>query len=116
MKTQVTIERRRACFRGTYGMRNAITRTVKIKSEKDIQIIANVVARNEGCGSATEIRFAKTDVAYVADHTRYGYRKITTGQYVPNKYVRNFGWKNTYYQNAETVVVLPISLVEQFLV
>jgi hypothetical protein len=43
MKTQVTIERRRACFRGTYGMRNAITRTVKIKSEKDIQIIANVV-------------------------------------------------------------------------
>ena len=29
-----------------------------------------------------------------------GYRKNTTGEYVPNAYRRNFGWKNTFYQRA----------------
>ena len=32
--------------------------------------------------------------------TGYGYRKLTTGEYVPNAYRDHFGWKNTYYQPA----------------
>lgn len=69
---------------------------------------ANAIARREGCGSADEILFRPTLSGYVSDHTPYGYRKKTTGEYVPNSYRSNFGWKNTYYQHAETVVVLPL--------
>lgn len=38
----------------------------------------------------------------------YGRRKYSTGQYVPNAYLRNFGWKNTYYQRAVNEVIVPI--------
>lgn len=31
----------------------------------------------------------------------FGYRKHTTGEYVPKSYLCHFGWKNTYYQPAE---------------
>ena len=77
--------------------------------KKAIQILANRIARREGYGLATEIRIdrrLKPGTGRVISHTRYGYRKYTTGEYVPNKYLANFGWKNTYYQHAETVVVL----------
>lgn len=65
---------------------------------------ANAIARKAGYAKATSIVFG--DEEKVIEHTRYGYRKYTTGEYVPNSYRRNFGWKNTYYQNAETVVQL----------
>lgn len=71
-----------------------------ITSEQQRQ--ANAIARQHGHGTATEVRLGKED--RVVSHIRYGYRKCTTGQYVPNAYRNNFGWKNTYYQNAETVV------------
>lgn len=63
---------------------------------------ANTIARQNGYGSATEVRLGAED--RVVSHVRYGYRKYTTGQYVPTAYRSNFGWKNTYYQAAETVV------------
>lgn len=38
------------------------------------------------------------------EHTASGYRKYTTGEYVPNSYRDKFGWKNTYYQSASLVI------------
>lgn len=72
---------------------------------KTLQQIANSVARQYGCGRATEIRIGKRERV---SHTRYGYRKFTTGEFVPNAYLRKFGWKNTYYSAAETVVTLTV--------
>jgi hypothetical protein len=63
---------------------------------------ANQIARKAGHGSAYEIKFGRSD--RVLSHVRYGMRKKTTGQYVPTAYLRNFGWKNTYYQHAITIV------------
>ncbi len=63
---------------------------------------ANSIARKNGFEKATEIVFGHKDV--VLSHVRPGYRKNTTGEYVPKKYLTNFGWKNTYYCHAETVV------------
>jgi hypothetical protein len=63
---------------------------------------ANRIARQNGFGKATAVEFGIEDK--VISHTCYGYRKYTTGEYVPNKYLANFGWKNTYYQHAETIV------------
>ena len=71
---------------------------------KDHQKRANIIARRAGYGSATSIIYGNEDK--VVSHTSYGYRKRTTGEYVPNSYRNNFGWKNTYYQRAETVVML----------
>ncbi len=78
----------------------------------DYQKIANSVARKNGYGFATEILFGFVKSPKVLSHTRYGHRKKTTGQYVPNAYLSKFGWKNTYYQAAQTTVLLPISLVD----
>lgn len=71
-----------------------------------IQVRANSIARKHGYGAATEIIFGNEDK--VVSHTRYGYRKCTTGEYVPNAYRNKFGWKNTYYQNAETTVMVKV--------
>ena len=68
----------------------------------EIQRKANAVARKCGYGTATSIVLGIQN--QVLSHTSYGYRKYTTGEYVPNKYRSNFGWKNTYYQAAKTVV------------
>ena len=65
---------------------------------------ANSIARKNGRGSATTIVIGDEDK--VVDHTPSGYRKYTTGEYVSNKYRDNFGWKNTYYQHAETTVMV----------
>ncbi len=66
--------------------------------------LANTIARKAGFGTATEIIYGTKNK--VVSHVNYGYRKITTGEYVPNSYRNNFGWKNTYYQHAETVVMI----------
>ena len=68
---------------------------------------ANAFARKAGYWKATDIIFS-TDEDKIVSHTRPGYRKITTDQYVPNAYINNFGWKNTYYQGAETTVQLHV--------
>ena len=75
---------------------------------REQQRAANVAARKAGFGWATDVRVnPEITEARVVAHTPYGYRKNTTGQYVPTSYRSNFGWKNTYYQNAETVVEIP---------
>lgn len=71
---------------------------------KEAQKRANIIARRAGYGSATTIIYG--DANKVISHTPYGYRKRTTGEYVSNSYRNKFGWKNTYYQHAETVVML----------
>jgi len=83
----------------------------KVKVAK-LQKLANSIARQKGYGSATEVLFGNCFQAEVIDRTDYGYRKKTTGQYVPKKYLMNFGWKNTYYQHAETVILLPFSIID----
>lgn len=65
---------------------------------------ANIIARKAGYGKATKIITGNEDK--VISHTDFGYRKVTTGEYVPHAYRNNFGWKNTYYQKAETVVMI----------
>ena len=64
--------------------------------------LANSIARKNGYGRATSIIVGSRNA--VLHHTPYGYRKRTTGEYVPNSYRDNFGWRNTYYQHAETIV------------
>lgn len=70
----------------------------------DMWHAANKIAREGGAWKATRIVFG--DVEKVVSHVRPGYRKKTTGEYVPNAYGNKFGWHNTYYQQAETVVQL----------
>ncbi|MGH6640545.1 MAG: hypothetical protein ACREBY_18335 [Polaromonas sp.] len=67
-----------------------------------IQRKANKIAKEAGHGMATKIVIGTAN--RVIDHINYGYRKISTDEYVPNAYRNNFGWKNTYYQPAETTV------------
>lgn len=78
-------------------------------NEKEIKKLANSIARKNGYGFATKIlidkRYKKGN-GKVVSRTDCGYRKKTTGQYVPNSYMNKFGWKNCYYQNAETVIRL----------
>lgn len=76
----------------------------------DIQLRANRIARKAGYMRADIIMLEDMwdGDDYVADHIRYGYRKYTTGEYVPLAYRSKFGWKNTYYQPACTTVVLGI--------
>ncbi len=76
--------------------------TMKTLVSADQQRHANTIARKHGHGRATTVVLGAID--RVISHTQYGYRKYTTGEYVHNAYRNNFGWKNTYYQAAETVV------------
>lgn len=70
------------------------------------QKIANSIARKNGYGSATQIILGKRDS--VIAHTPCGYRKYTTGEYVAKRYLQKFGWKNTYYQPAITVIEIAV--------
>jgi hypothetical protein len=71
-----------------------------------LQKQANIVARNNGYGKADV--FVIGDENKIIKHISYGYRKYTTGEYVPNAYRNNFGWKNTYYQSAYTKVMIKV--------
>lgn len=76
-----------------------------MKARKPIKT-ANQIARRAGCGKATCI--VVSDDSKVLTCAPFGYRKWTTGEYVPNAYLRNFGWKNTYYQAAGCDVMVNI--------
>ena len=76
---------------------------------QNYQQIANSYARKYGHGRATKIRFDYIDSPALGEIIRRGYRKNTTGEYVPRAYLSHFGWKNTYYQNKICEVVLPIA-------
>ena len=77
-----------------------------MSTHRDVQRHANRIARSRGYGRANKIVWGSEDK--VLAHTQYGYRKRTTGEYVSNAYRNKFGWKNTYYQSAYTVVMLAI--------
>ncbi len=81
------------------------TRTITPQQQRQ----ANACARKCGHGRATTV-ILDSDISEpkLISHVAYGYRKNTTGEYVPNAYRNNFGWKNTYYQHAETTVAIPI--------
>lgn len=85
---------------------------MKKLTEKQIQIMANSIARKCGYGSATTIIFGNINEPKIVSHTPYGYRKCTTHEYVPLAYRNNFGWKNTYYQNAETTIMMPLQSID----
>ena len=70
--------------------------------EERIQMKGNKVARSYGCGFATKVMIGKENK--LLKRTEPGYRKKTTGEYVSKAYLKNFGWKNTYYQCAITEV------------
>ena len=65
---------------------------------------ANSVARKNGHSIATHVDIGTEDK--LVERVHFGYRKYTTGEYVSSAYRRNFGWKNTYYQNAIVKVML----------
>ena len=83
-----------------------------IKAYKTLSSYLNAYVRENG--GSTFTGFVIGETLAVRHHQRSGYRKHTTGQYVPNAYRANFGWKNTYYQNAEWVVEVPITTYEYF--
>jgi len=67
---------------------------------------ANQIAREYGHHGATDVIVG--DDSKLMRSTSFGYRKHTTGEYVPKAYLANFGWKNTYYQHAECVVMVNV--------
>jgi len=85
---------------------------IDIEITRNIQRIANSFARQHGYGIATEVIVDnEVKAPYILERVEYGWRKNTTGEYVSNAYRNNFGWKNTFYQNAKTIVVIPYDYV-----
>lgn len=84
------------------------------KSYKSLQQFANAIARYNGAGKSDAIIVTGLGRNTLYSHTRYGWRKNTTGQYVPNSYRSNFGWKNTFYQHAFTVVQVTKEVFDHF--
>ena len=74
----------------------------------EIKTTANIIARANHMGAATGI--IKGELLEVVRTTDFGYRKNSDDSYVSNTYRDHFGWKNTYYQNAECVVSIPETL------
>ena len=76
---------------------------------KTLKQFANAFVRRESTGnSATKL--IPGEKLEIVHHLDFGYRKKTTGEYVPNKYLNNFGWKNTYYQHAVNEVEIPYEI------
>jgi hypothetical protein len=75
---------------------------------REIVKLANSCARRSGYQKATDIVFRDVPEFEVVRRAEPGYRKKTTGERVPRAYLRKFGWKNTYYQSAVTVVAAPL--------
>ena len=70
---------------------------------------ANRIARKNRWRTATHVIYGDDTRIHGDMCLSYGYRKFTTGEYVPNKYRANFGWKNTYYQCAICAVEININ-------
>jgi hypothetical protein len=85
-----------------------------MKAKKQtVSQFANSFARKNGWARATKITLIpEGEKIRVTDSKQFGHRKNTTGQYVPNAYLANFGWKNTFYQHAVYELEIPVSLVE----
>lgn len=80
--------------------------------KQTVQQWANSIARGYGRGKATEFTVVLGgDRVKVKENRRPGYRKNTTGEYVPHAYLSNFGWKNTFYQHAVFEIEIPFSRI-----
>ena len=88
------------------------------KSYQTVQQFANAAARHFGYHRADHIVVCEMENpasrSKMIDHTSYGFRKFTTDEYVPNSYRNNFGWKNTYYQNAITTIGISKEVAKHF--
>ena len=80
----------------------------KYHEYKTIQQAANAFAKSECWNRATALIPTGDEKPSLGGTKDFGYRKCTTGEYVPNSYVSNFGWKNTYYQHAVSEVNTPL--------
>jgi hypothetical protein len=77
-----------------------------------LRFLCNKFARQNGRGKATKITIQPVEGGMqIGEIVKFGYRKYTTGEYVPKNYLRNFGWKNTYYQSAVTEVIISPDLI-----
>lgn len=83
-----------------------------IKHYKTLKQYLNAFARENKYGFYTHI--IPGEKLQIIKRLPAGYRKYTTGEYVPNAYRANFGWKNTYYQHAITKIEVPITTIEYF--
>lgn len=86
---------------------------IKIAKENKMnpdRVIRFVWERIRAAGTnwaATNVKITSDETANNEDfYIPCGYRKNTTGQYVPNSYRSKFGWKNTYYQSASLELTL----------
>jgi hypothetical protein len=96
------------------GKQQKRSRTMKAKTTKyTVQKLANSIAREHGHGTATTIIICEIGKPRIGQTTRYGWRKNTTGEYVPQSYRSNFGWKNTFYQSAAAEVIIPRRLARK---
>ena len=72
--------------------------------------MANAFARDNSWNTATTLTVSEYGNFQLGETKNFGHRKKSNGQYVPNSYLSNFGWKNTYYQHAVCEVKIPISV------
>lgn len=90
----------------------AIDRYRTSPSAATLAAAANAFARQNGRGRATDITLVHHLPAgqmAIGATTAYGYRKSSTGEYVPNAYMRKFGWKNCYYQSAQCEILVGVN-------
>ena len=81
----------------------------KYHQYKNLKQAANAFVRTYFPGSiSTELTVSLDETPTIVRSVSPGYRKKTTNEYVPKKYLSNFGWKNTYYQHAVNEVLVPI--------
>lgn len=73
-----------------------------------VKKLANATAKKNGFNRCTKITFSNVSKPKIGETIDFGYRKITTNEYVPNSYMNKFGWKNCYYQNVICEVILPM--------
>lgn len=79
------------------------------------KVVSLVRDFTEKCGTNWASVTLKKGSHFETKRIKPGYRKCTTGEYVPNSYLANFGWKNTYYQSSVAEITLPRSLNEKAL-
>ena len=78
---------------------------------KTVKQYANAWIRSENKGSiATDLKVGSSETPILGKDLDCGFRKKTTGEYVPNAYMNNFGWKNCYYQPSVREVFIPIEV------
>jgi hypothetical protein len=94
-KTSITIDS---------TVKSDLLEVIKLYKSHQIKKLALTFARKKGYNSVTSIVISTDNK--ILEHTKFGYRKYTTGEYVSNAYRDKFGWKNTYYQPAVTHLMI----------